>query len=59
MAAKADTLGKDLRQTTRDVMAGKKDLPEVKVCTCTPYWPFSAILLIFRMKSARVTCNLI
>ena len=57
MAVKAETLGIHLQKATRDVMAGKKDLPEVKVCTCTQYQPFSAILLIFRMESARVTCN--
>ena len=59
MAAKAETLRRDLRQATRDVMAGKKDLPEVKVCTCTQYQPFLAMLLIFCTKSAGVTCNLI
>ena len=57
MAAKADTLGKDIRQATRDIMASKKDLPEVKVCTCTQYWPFLAILLIFCTESAGVTFN--
>ena len=57
MAAKADTLGTDLRQATRDIMASKKDLPEVKVCTCTQNQPFSAILLIFCTESAGVTCN--
>ena len=40
MAAKADTLRKDIRQVTWDVMAGKRDLPAVKVCTCTQYRPF-------------------
>ena len=50
MAAKADTLGRDIRQATRDIMAGKKNLPEVKVCTCTQYQPFLAILLIFCME---------
>ena len=58
MAAKANTLGTDLRQATKDVMASKKDLPDVKVCTCTQNWPFLAILLIFHMESARVTCNI-
>ena len=57
MAAKADTLGTDLQQATRDVMAGKKDLPEVKVCTCTQHQPFLVILLIFHVELARVTCN--
>ena len=57
MAAKANTLGRDIRQPTRDVMASKTNLPEVKVCTCTQYWPFLAILLIFRTESAGVTCN--
>ena len=47
MAAKAYTLGTDLRQATTDIMAGKKDLPDVKVCTCTQYQPFSAIQSIF------------
>ena len=59
MAAKAHTLGGDLRQATQYVMGGKKDLPDMKVCTCTQYQPFSAILLIFHTKSAGVTCNLI
>ena len=57
MAAKADTLGRDIRQATRDIMASKKNLPEVKVCTCGQYQPFSAILLIFHRESAGVTCN--
>ena len=38
-------------------MTGKKDLPEVKVSTCTQYQPFLAIMLIFRMESAAVTCT--
>ena len=33
---------KDIRQATQDVMAGKCDLPVVKVCTCKQYWPFLA-----------------
>ena len=57
MAAKADTLGRDLMQATCDVMAGKKDLPEVKVSTCTQYQLFSAIMLIFWMELAAVTCT--
>ena len=57
MTAKADTLGKDLKQATQDVMGGKKDLPEENLCTCTQYWPFLAILLIFHTELAGVTCN--
>ena len=48
----ADILGTDLQQATRDIMASKRDLPDVKVCTCTQYWPFLAILLIFHMELA-------
>ena len=52
MAAKANTLRKDIRQATQDVMAGKHDLPAVKVCTCTQYRPFLAIQLIYRTELA-------
>ena len=52
MAVKADTLRKDTRQATRDVMAGKHDLPAVKVCTCTQYSLFLAIQLIYQTESA-------
>ena len=45
MSAKADTLGSEIRQATRDVMASKKNLP------------FLAILLIFHTELARVKCN--
>ena len=57
MAAKAEPLGRDLMQATCDVMAGKKDPPEVKVSSCTQYRPFLAIMLIFQMESATVTCT--
>ena len=40
MEAKPATLGTDIRAATRAIMSGQKDLPEVKVGTCTQYRPY-------------------
>ena len=57
MEAKPATLGTDIRAATRAIMSGQKDLPEVKVCTCTQYRPFLAILLFYWPESARLNVN--
>ena len=57
MEAKPATLGTDMRAATRAIMSGQKDLPEVKVCTCTQYQLFSAILVLYRPESARLNVN--
>ena len=57
MEAKPATLGMDIRAATRTIMSGQKDLPEVKVCTCTQYQLFSAIPLLYQLESARLNVN--
>ena len=57
MEAKLATLGTDIRAATRAIMSGQKDLPEVKVCTCTQYRPILAILLLYRPESATLNVD--
>ena len=54
MAAKPDTLGPDIQRMARDIMAGKKDLLGVKVCTCIEYWPFSADIVILSDRIGQI-----